>query len=205
MSFKPNVAALLILTCILAGCSSIPLMSMVKLSQFDPLTADPNLIRIAIRTTKVVDLQKGDVKMNLGYVADDNSLVIDDLYLVEVRHNSILSKTLIDGLEEHEAVTVMHLSSSDAKQMRQTQKLIAQRKADDLEGSGSFGVSINSSCLHSDLPQDEMLVDIFLQTDPNEDYFAISEDLDLFQQEGIEDLKQWPKCDVAQQLGTADD
>ena len=205
MNLKSNVVGLLMLTLILTGCTSIPLMSMVKLGQLDPLTADPTLIRIAIRTTKAVGLQKGDVRMNLNYVADDNSLVIDDLYLVEVRHDSILSKTLIDGLEKHEAVTIMHLAPSDARQMRQTQKLIAHRKANDLEGSGGFGVSINSSCLHGDLPTDEMLVDIFLQTDPNEDYFAISEDLDLFQQEGIEDLKQWPKCDVAQQLGSADD
>lgn len=178
----------------LSGCSSIPIMSMVKLSQLDPLSADPHNIRIAIRTTNAVGLQKGDVRMTLGYVADDNSLIIDDLYLVEVTQNHMVDKELLEDLEHNESVTIMHLSETDAKQMRRSQQLIAQRKANDLQGKGSFGIGIHGSCLKTDLPADKMLVDIFIQTEPNNRFFAITEDLDLFQQDGIENLQDWPKC-----------
>lgn len=76
----------------LQSCSTVPIMSMYKLSQLDPLSADPQQIRIAVRTSAVLSIQKGGVQMNIGYQADDNSLIIDDLYLVEITHGDYLQK-----------------------------------------------------------------------------------------------------------------
>jgi hypothetical protein len=181
----------------LQGCSTIPIMSMYKLSQLDPLSADPQQIRIAVRTSKVFSVQKGDVRMSIGYQADDNSLIIDDLYLVEVIHGGYLQKELLEDLQDNEAVTIMHLSVSDATQMHVTQKLIANRNANGLKGKGSFGVGIDASCLSSALPSDELLVDVFIQTDPKASFYVISENLNLFAQDGAESIKQWPICSDA--------
>ena len=167
---------------------------MYKLSQLDPLSADPQQIRIAVRTSKVFSVQKGDVRMSIGYQADDNSLIINDLYLVEVIHGGFLQKELLNDLQDNEAITIFHLSDSDAKQMYKTQQLIAKRNASGLKGKGSFGVGIDSSCLSSALPSDELLVDVFIQTDPQESFYTISENLDVFAQDGTDSIKQWPIC-----------
>jgi hypothetical protein len=194
-----NIPVFIFLYFALQGCSTIPLVSMYKLSQLDPLSADPQQIRIAVRTSKVFSVQKGDVRMQLGYQADDNSLIIDDLYLVEVIHGGFLHKELLNDLQDNEAVTILHLSNSDAKQMYKTQQLIAERNASGLKGKGSFGVSIDSSCLSSALPSDELLVDILIQTDPQESFYTVSEDLDLLAQDGaVDSIKQWPICSDAE-------
>lgn len=50
----------------LSGCSSIPIFSMVKLSQLDPFAMDPNQVKIAVISHKAMRVQKGDVRMSLG-------------------------------------------------------------------------------------------------------------------------------------------
>jgi len=174
----------------LLSCSTIPLVSIYKLSQLEPLSADPQQIRIAVRTCKVFSVQKGDVRMSLGYQADDGSLIIDDLYLVEVIHGDVLQKELLNDLQDNDAITILHLSDSDAKQMYKTQQFIAKRNAIGLKGKGSFSVGTTISCLSSALPSDEILVDILIQTDPQESFYAISENLDVFAQKGMDNIKQ---------------
>ncbi|WJG09623.1 hypothetical protein [Aliiglaciecola sp. LCG003] len=118
-----------LMSVLISACTSVPIYSMYKLAKLDPLTANPEHIRIAIRTHEGVVINKGDVKMELGYQADDDSLIIADIYLVEVSQNPVLSKALFAGLQQNEKITLLNLSSDDAQQMRNVQKLVSQHQA----------------------------------------------------------------------------
>lgn len=93
-------------------------------------------------------------------------------------------------MQENKAVTILHLSDSDAKQMRNTQNLIAERNANGHKSKGSFGVGISNSCLSSALPSNELLVNIFILTDPQKSFYAISDNLDLFEKNVADSIKQ---------------
>lgn len=184
----------LILLLYLSGCSSVPIFSMVRLSQLDPFTMDPNQVEIAVITHKALQVKKGDVRMSLGYRAEDDSLVIQDVYLVEVKGPNYLDKDLANQLEEDQTLTIMHLSEADANQLRESQRLISQHQRSKEKGEGSFGVGVNGSCVHKSLPEDELLVSIFLKPDARSSFIKVVDKLDLYEQNGAKEIKNWPKC-----------
>ncbi|WJG09624.1 hypothetical protein [Aliiglaciecola sp. LCG003] len=55
-------------------------------------------------------------------------------------------------------------------------------------------MGVENSCIARSLPQDELLLDIFIQTNPDENFFVLFEDMDLY--EKLPDgATQWPLCD----------
>lgn len=178
----------------LSACSSIPIFSMVKLSQLDPFQMDPNQIKIAVITHNALEVKKGDVTMSLGYTAADNSLIIEDIYLVEVSGPDFVDSELAKQLDDNERLTIMHLSPADAQQLRDSQRLISQHQQSGEKGQGSFSVGINGSCTTNSLPEDELLVNIFLQPDAQTSFIKVIDDLDLYEQNEMKELKNWPEC-----------
>lgn len=172
----------------------MPLMGMYKLSQLDPMEADPRNIRIAVRTINALQLQKGDVTLDIGFVSEDGQTNLQERLIVEISQNDFPTKELIQDKKPNETVTIMNLTEQDALKMREFQKLVHNAKANDSEGSGRLGVGISASCLKEAISDQELLVDVFLQVEPNDSYFLILNDLDLLEQKGAEELKNWPVC-----------
>lgn len=182
---------------LLTGCANIPLTSMYKLSQLSPLEADPGQINVVIRTNEAIRLSKGDARIFLGYQADDQSLIIEDEYLIEINMDNTASAELMDDMRRGEALTFMQLSSSDAEQMRASQALIKQHKASGKDGQGSFSISIHSSCLQKPLPKGAVMLDIFMQTSEQDAFFVFNQDLDLRSTAfpNGRRLEDWPLCE----------
>lgn len=170
-------------------------MSMYKLSQMNPMEANPLNIRIALRTLDQLELKKGDVTLDLSYLSEDGKIDMQEKLTVEVGGNDIATKELFDGMENDESITIMHLSEEDAMKMRRFQNHVRNSKSNGEEGKGSLGVSITGNCLKTPISGDELLVDIFIQLDPTESYFAILNNLDLLEQEEAVALKDWPICE----------
>lgn len=191
-----RILGLLVFALLVGGCMSMPLSSMYKLSQLSPLEANPKEMKIAVRTLDIAGIQTGAINMHLGYVAQDGSINIDEDYLVEVENNPLLSKLLLNGIEENEKVTVMQLSAIDGASMQAHQQRIKAYKEAGGEGQGTFSVGVNSICLTGPLPDDELLVDIFLQVSEAESFFIMFEDMDLLQEDEQGELQKLPLCET---------
>lgn len=182
-----------------AGCANVPLSSLYKLSKFSVLEADPGQIRIAVRGPDAIQPQKGDVRMNLGYDAEDGSFSLADVYLIEVIRGDTETPELQDGIEQNESVTLFHLSPTDAQQMRDTQRRIRQHKDKGGKGTGTLGVSVHIACLQKPVKQDSAYLDIFIQTAADEPFFNINNNLKLDEasDELARGMQEWPICDAS--------
>ena len=180
----------------LAGCTSMPISSMYKLSRMDPMEADPAQIKVAVRADEAIGIGKGDAQIEFKFDADDDSLNIEEIYLIEVVRNPVLHRALYADKKSGESITVLGLTASDAQRMRQLQRELAPFRDGDVEGSGSLRVNLNGLCLHSKMPPGEVELDLFLQTSEQDGFFVIAKNLDMREvmaEEGT-DMDALPDC-----------
>ena len=163
----------------LAGCTSMPLTSMYKLSRMDPMEADPAQIKVAVRADEAIGIGKGDAQIEFKFDAEDNSLNIDEIYLIEVVRNPVMQGELYTDKKPGESITVLGLTTSDAQRMKQLQLEMASFRNGDVKGSGSFRVNLSGMCLHNKMPPGEIQLDLFLQTSEQEGFFVMAKNLDM--------------------------
>jgi len=163
----------------LAGCTSMPLTAMYKLSRIDPMEADPAQIKVAVRADEAIGIGKGDAQIEFKFDAEDDSLNIDEIYLIEVVRNPVMQGELYADKKPGESITVLGLTTSDAQRMKQLQLEMAPFRNGDVEGSGSFRVNLSGMCLHNKMPPGESRVDVFLQTSEQEGFFVMAKNLDM--------------------------
>ena len=163
----------------LAGCSGMPLTSMYKLSRMDPMDADPVQIKVAVRADEAIGIGKGDAQIEFKFDAEDGSLSIDEIYLIEMDRDPIVYGALYADKKPGESITVLGLTPSDAERMKQLQLEMAQFRKGDVEGSGSLRVNLSGMCLHNKMPPGEVQLDLFLQTSEQEGFFLMAKNLDM--------------------------
>ena len=146
---------------------------MFKLRNMDPLAVDPAQLKVAIRADEHIHLPKDGVHISLKFDAEDGSLIIDDTYVVEVIRNPILTPELFDDKATWESVTVLQLSDSDAQKMTRVQSALKPYIEGRAGGSLTFGISISGVCVLSPISAGNVLVDVFMQSSDNEDFFAV--------------------------------
>ena len=188
----PLVAVICI--CFVSACSSIPIMTMYKMRNVSPLEAHPEHIKVAVRTDKRIIIQKGNVELKFGYKADDGSLNIEDLYLIEVEHNSIAHPTLLDGIGRHEAVTLLKLSPDDAKQLRESQRLVAEHQSSGEKGQGYLSVGLSNICTPGGVNIANAEADLFLHVDPATGFLLLFDDMNIAESLEVSNLKELPEC-----------
>jgi hypothetical protein len=171
-----------LLTCILsvAACTSIPITSLYKLYKFDIFEASPDEFRIAIRTHEYMLIKKGSVVLKIGFTAEDDSLIIDDTYFVEIERNGVLTGELLDDKAPNESVTIMQFSPDDAKQFATTLRLISNyREASGKEGRRStVDFNIDGLCVTQPLPDGKIPMDVLLQSTFEDGYFVFLNNVD---------------------------
>ena len=180
----------------LAGCTSMPLTSMYKLSRIDPMEADPAQIKVALRADEAIGFGKGDAQIEFKFDAEDDSLNIDEIYLIEVVRNPVVQGDLYADKKPGDSITVLGLTASDAERMKQLQLEMAPFRNGDVEGSGSLRVNLSGMCLHSKMPPGEVQLDLFLQTSEQEGFFLMAKNLDMREvlaEEGT-DMDELPGC-----------
>ena len=157
----------------------MPLTSMYKLSRMDPMDADPVQIKVAVRADEAIGIGKGDAQIEFKFDAEDGSLSIDEIYLIEMDRDPIVYGALYADKKPGESITVLGLTPSDAERMKQLQLEMAQFRKGDVEGSGSLRVNLSGMCLHNKMPPGEVQLDLFLQTSEQEGFFLMAKNLDM--------------------------
>lgn len=158
-----------------AACTSIPITSMYRLSQMSPLDTDPTQIRVAIRVDEMVNVADGAATITMAFKADDNSVDAHHEFAVQIDPMSNLSAELQEDMLPGEQVIVLSLSAEDASTMANLQQLVREAKSRDVKGQGTFGLAIGDMCLREPLPERDVPLTLFLQTDVAEGYFVFLE------------------------------
>jgi hypothetical protein len=140
----------------------------------------PQELRIIIRADEAISIRKGNVSMKVGFKAHDDSLVIDDTYLVEVERNGSLPAEVLDDREPNEALTILRLSKEDVKQLADTQQLLKPyAESDDDLGEGSFGINVKDVCLLRPIPPGKSRLTLYLQSAVEDGFFVFLKNVDM--------------------------
>ena len=145
---------------------------------------------------EAIGIGKGDAQIEFKFDAEDDSLNIDEIYLIEVARNPAMHGELYADKKPGESITVLGLTSSDAKRMKQLQLAMAPFRNGDVKGSGSLRVNLSGMCLHSKMPPGEVQLDVFLQTSEQEGFFLMANNLDMREVMAGEgsDMDELPDC-----------
>jgi hypothetical protein len=168
---------------------------MYSLSKIDPMTADPEQIRVAIRVDDSVNATRGSAQIVTTYQSEDGS--IDEEHTFDVQMTSVqkLTAKLLKGTLPGEKVTVMSLTAADAATMRGFQQRIFESQKAEVKATGSFSLRFGQLCLDRDLPEGDVPLTLFLKTQTNEDYIVfIKTDLNQLASDTDSDLGQLPFC-----------
>lgn len=204
VSKKALLAFSLSISVLIGGCMSMPISTMYKMSQFSLADMKPAAMRVAIRTNEAIEVKNGAAKVNMSYVSEGSDTMepvnIDYKINVIALHDikADFAPILLDGIEDRERVTILKLSNEDAKNMQDLLDLAKKYKANDVKGTGSFGISLDNNCFGNLDKFSELEVDLFLQTDESEGFMMFLEDIDIIEQAADNNinLKQVNKCEA---------
>ena len=198
MDIQKSLLNSLLVCCLLTSvvaCSSMSFVGMYKMSQMDPMTMDPAQIRVAIKTDQTVEVKKGAATITFQYQSEDKSINIDKIFEVAIDNQNEAAYALFGKLKPTEVVTSLSLTPEDAKLFRQFQQTIANHKANNGKGTGSFGLGLTDFCLPDPMPERDLLVDVYLQTDQQDGFFKFLSDVDVKEQaEALEEKGNSLKC-----------
>jgi len=177
------------LAAVLAGCSSVPLPSLVQLSRIDGQTTDLAALRVAVRLPTGLKPRAGgvnmDVSMKLGGAPDQKAT----LSLVETRDPADLSG--LPAVRPGSSIYAYRLAPSDVE------RLVLMREAQQRQGGkgGSLGIATKEFCLVGALPSGPLLVTVYLLTSETRSYVVITNDLDLGKEPAVaEELSKLKPC-----------
>jgi len=174
--------SLLLCLVFLTACTSVPISTMWKLRNFNPLEADPGAIRIAVISNKIVQLKDGSVSIELGFSASKAT----------VKTNSNI-KQLRSSMTEDQRITLFYLDDEAAHTMRLAQNRIKVIRENDIQGDGSLGVTIDTGCFSAPKPE-KLLATIYAKFAPDQAYIKMASNIDLLKQTEAEQNDFWFQC-----------
>lgn len=171
---------------LLGACGSVSLSTIVQLSRLDPLTADPSGFVAAVVLPDAYDLQEGSAM--LGFTWESESEALGGEYAMQ-RHGAIEGGNITPRADQH--VLYFDLTPADAAAIRQTQLDVTQRKAEGVEGTGSFSVFV-APCAAG--PEGTLLISTYLRIEEGGPFLPLLRDFDIRQKITDSALSELPDC-----------
>lgn len=171
----------------LAACSHVPAATIYELWNFDMATADPAVLRAAVRIPLTLHPQPGGVVLTVTKNGSGASSK-HDFILEEVSEPSELAP-LSTRMRHGFTVHAYRLSKADIERVRALQKKPG--------GGGSIGIGAKA-CRTANLPKGAILSSTFLKVDAKRGYLTVLDDIDLRKELGEVNLdKEIPPCAAA--------
>lgn len=175
----------------LTACSSIPLTTMVKLMNLNPLTTNPKKLLVAVTGDEDIEITSGDVVLDFSFRTDDPNVSFNHHFPVVTYPNYAVPSELQDEIDSGERITIMHLSDTDAATMLADQQTIKRyREKHENGGAGSINVRLVSACSNSREAPENSELNVYLKTENDTEFFLFLEDIDL------ESLDEAAGCDA---------
>ncbi|SNZ19837.1 hypothetical protein [Cohaesibacter gelatinilyticus] len=183
-----------------AGCSHMPVTSMIKLSRMDILETNPAAIRIAVRTPNHMRVMPDSALIIMAGII--NSKQKGGSTQPEISETFVLKKspehTLPPELaKEQKADTLIEIFRLPPEailrwaRFRNNFKMLESQHGDDMEGSMSItaaSCNLGTSSDKTDTKKKSYLVTIYLKPSSQEDFFPFLRDVDLKKEADLEPL-----------------
>ncbi|MGM7447414.1 hypothetical protein ACP7H9_02730 [Idiomarina sp. ST20R2A10] len=198
-----NKLKIIFLTSILtfvASCSNIPLSTMIKMMNLNPLETDPKQLVVAVVAPDGVNVQDGDVVIDFNFRTDDPSTSFDHHFPVIINEDYAVPDNLKEDIEGNERITVMQLSKEDAQTMAEGQQMVKDyRENNEKGGAGSMNVRLVSACRDENFSWGNSELNVYLKTQDDEDFFLFLEDMDVtkLDTDVQRNINSIPTCDKA--------
>ncbi len=180
----------------LTGCAGIPLSSVYKMMTANPLEFDPEAVSIAIKRSNAIQVQTGDVEMEVFINNDNPDLKILEKYFLVIDNTSKVP-LVAESLKYNEYLTILTLSPEDVIKMKNLQHKMKTHLTNGGE-SDDFGFSIRvlKGCKNIAGIPENVFVSLFLKLDLRSEYFPLYQNFNIGQADlsPLKNLENWDDC-----------
>lgn len=193
-----STLALIAVASVLGGCTSLgtPPASALKLARMSPLEADPGAMRFALATPDFLRLADGDITVTVTYLTGDPATGFVEQYAPVVEAGAPAAPGIDRSRLGDARIVVARFSEEDSQAFRAMQARVKADKANGGEGKGSITVGA-TGCRVGPVPDGPIPISSWMQTGPDEPFFALMRGVDLRRQlrkAGV-DAAAMPACD----------
>ncbi len=189
-----SILAILIL---LGGCSHVPIMSMVKLSQLDPMQSDPAHMRVAMRSPDWLRIAHKGAVLHLGTdLPNKPKENLDETFQLIESPDLPLPAELANEVAISQHMALLRIAPQDLPRLYETKNKIRHLKKVYGDSHSYLSVNVKGCRLHSTTSpaQSRPLVTIYLKISPKEPFIPLVRNVDLAQQTSGKSLTDLPAC-----------
>ena len=161
----------------MAGCSHMPVTSMVKLARVDFETSDPAQLRAAIKLPRTLRPQPNGVALRIAVQVGRAPEEARDFMLRELPEPAELTREA--GADSH--IFAYRIDDADLARLAAFRAELIARKVGQSSGQkGSISISVRpQACKAGELPDGPIYFTTYLRTAETKDYVALARDVDL--------------------------
>ena len=162
----------------MAGCSHMPVTSMVKLARVDFETSDPAQLRAAIKLPRTLRPRPNGVALRIAVQVGRAPEEARDFMLRELPEPAELTREA--GADSH--IFAYRIDDADLARLAAFRaELIARKSSAQSSGQkGSISISVRpQACKAGELPDGPLYFTTYLRTAETKDYVALARDVDL--------------------------
>jgi len=158
----------------LAGCSHMPVTSMVKLARVDFETSDPAQLRAAIKLPRTLRAQPKGVALRIAVQVGRAPEEARDFMLREIPEPAELTREASAGSH----IFAYRIDDADLLRLAAFRTELIAKKSSGQKGSISISVR-PQACKVGELPDGPITFSTYLRTAETRDYVTLARDVDL--------------------------
>jgi hypothetical protein len=172
------------LAVVLAGCTSVPLPSLVRLIRINAETTDLAALRVAVRLPDALKPRPGGVNMDVLVKVSGAPDQKTTLFLIETHDVADLSG-LSGAVRSGFSIYAYRLAPSDIERLVLMRAALLKQRQGGKGGSLGVGIATKEFCLVGPLPSGPLLSTTYLLTSETRSYVVVSNDLDLSKEPAV--------------------
>ncbi|WP_137043934.1 hypothetical protein [Pseudolabrys sp. FHR47] len=173
---RPAAALALVAAVVLAGCGHMPVTSMVKLSQIDFQTTDPEKLRVAVKLPRALKARADGTVMRIVVKLTNGDEEARDFALSAATDDEVAA--LATEGDAGSEMFAFAIAKNDIAQLRIFRTGLLQRKKSGSGGSLTISVRPNV-CRNESLAGGPVLFTTYLKTAETDSYVPLARDVDL--------------------------
>src|SRR5262249_37990925 len=182
------------LAVVLAGCSSVPLSSLVQLTRINAETTDLAALRVAVRLPSALKPRPGGVNMDVMLQVTGEPDQKTTFFLAATHDAADLSG-LSGAARPGFSIYASRLAASDIERLILMRGALLKQRQDGKRGSLGVGIAAKEFCLVGALASGPLLSTTYLLTSETRSYVVLTDDLDLGKEPAVAAevtrLKDW--------------
>ncbi len=184
-----RISFTLVVALLVSGCGHVPLTSLPKLSRMDMMTLDAEQLRVAVDMPDGLRVQEDSAIIVAGLKESPAGSALEERFVLEEVETGVAAGNLPAGAQ------VFRIAESDLQRLEALRAVVRERKRNFPRDTRGFLTVTSSGCRRGALPDGPLYVDTLLRTTDSEDYFVLTNDVDLRKLAPIAQLEsKLPPC-----------